>query len=481
MKLRARLVLSTVVLMLPLSVVVVWTENGMRERMASDVLAADALAVLEGTTRDECEASPMAWTRSRIVPHDGPPSHEGPPPHDPLGPPPNRGASAPIPLRVHLFPYDATLEPSFEPAPLVDHEVLKEARDGALRSRRHVDVNSHEQMLLRSPWGTGPCAYFLAMRPTTTTAIDPLVAARGWVAPIVALVLAILLTVGPIVARVRALAASVRTSARHRYRDRILVTGNDELTELAAAFDEAAREVRQHVTAQEQREQALRDFLANTTHDVMTPLTVLQGHLASVRDALREGSAVDRATVDAAIDEASYMISIINNLGVAARLEAGEPHIVRAPVDVGRLVERCISRHRPIAGQHGIELDCSVPEQSMVVVGDETFLEQAVGNLTFNAIVHNRPGGHAAVVVTDLEGSRVRIRVIDDGPALSDEDLARISDPSSTIAAARTRRRDGHGLGLAITRRVCEAHGMTLTFSRLSPSGLQVDIEGPVG
>ena len=390
-------------------------------------------------------------------------------------PPPPPGGGAP---RVHLFPFDAALRPQVPWAPPLDPALAEAVRGGASDARRTTPGpgRADEAALLRTPWGIGPCAYVLAVRPSAIVSQGPLVLLRVWGTPLVALLAALALALGPIVARIRQLAARVRASALHEYRDRVQMTGSDEIEELAAAFDGAAREVRAHVDAQERREQTLRDFLANTTHDVMTPLTVLQGHLAGLRDASQAGGAADRAVIDAAIDEASYLGALVNNLAVAARLEAGEPHLVRTPVDLGRLVERCVGRHRPIARQHGVAIECAVPERLVFVLGDETFLEQAVGNLVFNAILHNRAGGHVAVIASELEGARFRVRVIDDG-TITDADVRRLSTPVEDDAA-RTRRRDGHGLGLGITRRVAEIHRLSLAFARSELGGLQVDIEG---
>jgi signal transduction histidine kinase len=460
MKLRPRLALTTLVLMIPLAACLAWVDARVRERAASDLLVADARASLDADARPRCEASPDDWTRSLQRPPDRPP---------PLGG---------VPL-VHLFPFDADLKPSAHWSPPLDHSLVESARSGDADARHFTSHGPHgvdEAALLRTPWGTGACAYVLAVRPATMTAPTPEILLRTWGALLVALFAALLIALGPLVARIRELASKVRALRLHDYRDRISMKGNDEIEELAAAFDGAAREVRAHVDAQSRRERTLRDFLANTTHDVMTPLTVIQGHLASLRDAATAEKQLDRASLEAAIDEASYIAALVNNLAIAARLEAGEPHFVRVPVDVGRVVERCVARHTPIARQHGVEIACAVPEMPILILGDETFLEQAIGNVVFNAIFHNRAGGHVAIVVSDLEGSRFRVRVVDDGPHITDDEIAALRSPPED--AARTRRRDGHGLGLGITHRVTKLHGMTVAFARSDLGGLQVDLEG---
>jgi two-component system sensor histidine kinase BaeS len=119
-----------------------------------------------------------------------------------------------------------------------------------------------------------------------------------------------------------------------------------------------------------------------------------------------------------------------------------------------------------------------VPESAALIHGDVTFLEQAIGNVVYNAVRHNREGGHVAVVLSPREGG-FRVRVADDGPGMSDEDLARLNGPGATDAA-RTRHADGHGLGLSITRRVAALHGMSLVFARSAEGGVEVEFEWSV-
>jgi signal transduction histidine kinase len=466
-KLRPRIALTTAALLVPVAILFVLVEGRLRDREASDLLAERATAMLDEASRAQCEASPDAWVRAV----QGSPGLGAPPP-------PRGGRSGGAPP-VHLYPFDAELRPSVPWTPPLGSRAIEAARSGGglVRDPLGGPDDPNEAVLLRTSWATGPCAWVLAVRPGAPST-PPEMLLRAWAAPLLALVGAVVLALGPTVARIRRLGAKVRASAEHRYSELVEMPGNDEIADLAAAFDGAAREVRSHLDAQEQREQTLRDFLANTAHDVMTPLTVLQGHLANLRAAATAGTAVDAATLDAALDEATYMGALLNNLAVAARLEAGEPHLVRVPVDVARVVERCVSRHGPMARQRGVAMEHAVPETAALIQGDVTFLEQAIGNVVYNAVRHNREGGHVAVVLSP-RGGGFRVRVADDGPGMSDEDLARLNGAGATDAA-RTRHADGHGLGLSITRRVAALHGMSLVFARSEAGGVEVDFEWSV-
>ena len=218
------------------------------------------------------------------------------------------------------------------------------------------------------------------------------------------------------------------------------------------------------------RDKALTEFLQSTTHDVMVPLTVLQGHLSDLRRIGGDSEPVVRA----AMEEAHYLASLVKNLNAAARLDAGEPMIARHELDLGELVERVVSRHAPIAKTRGIALNHSIPEEPVHVNADSTLLEQMVGNLVHNAIRYNQEGGHVAVILE--RGFRVTVK--DDGPGIPEEELERVGERQFRGGEARQRRPTGLGLGLHIVRDVAERHGYALTFESPEEGGLTVVIRG---
>jgi len=298
------------------------------------------------------------------------------------------------------------------------------------------------------------------------------------------LFLVVLLAAGPIVRRVRRLTAEVRRSAGEHYAVPVAVRGDDEIAGLAHAFNEAGAQVRAHVEDLEQREKTLRGFVANTTHDVMIPLTVLQGHLSAMRKGLEGGTAVVPEQVVSSLEEAHYMASLIHNLSAAAKLEAGERHIQRHPVDLNAIVERVVARHRPMAQAREIQVDFAVPEAVVQVEGDVTLLEQAVSNLVHNAVRYNECGGHVAILLEargapgDGEAA-FALRVIDDGPGMPADQLKRLPERRYRGDAARSRHPEGLGLGLNIAWDVAERHGLTLGFKASEYGGLEAELRGP--
>ena len=177
--------------------------------------------------------------------------------------------------------------------------------------------------------------------------------------------------------------------------------------------------------------------------------------------------------------EAHSIASILHTLAVVAKLDAGEPQLQRGVVDLTALVARVMGRHRPIARQLGVSLESAAPDDPLTAQADVTLLEQAVGNLVYNAVRHNKAGGHVAVILEPAEeGANFKVCVVDDGPGIPAHELARITERAFRGGAARSRAPEGQGLGLHITHRVAALHGFSLIFKQSEYGGLQVELAG---
>ncbi|QRN96432.1 HAMP domain-containing histidine kinase [Archangium violaceum] len=485
MKLRMRLALTTAGVALAIALGLAWIHWTVETSARESLLAEFALTQMLQGGRERCEASPATWSLEQTGGPRGPPpgGREGPPPppprnwfgrKEPGGPPPPGGTA--------LFAYDTELvarNPAAPPLPEKLAAAMRKGQEAAGRSPG-LDDRGMRELVVRMPWASGPCAFVLVRQwgPGPRGRRSPTPPPDMLVFPSLIALAGVLLTVGPVVRRLRQLTREVRTSVSSAYQGPITLQGNDEVTELARAFDEAGREVRAQMDLKEQREQTLRSFLENTTHDVMIPLTVLQGHLAELQQRAARGEPVEASVVAAASQEAHYMAALIHNLGAAARLEAGEPAVQRAPVDLNALVERCMSRHRPIARQQDVALEYAVPEAPVRVLGDDILIEQAVSNVIYNAVRYNARGGHVAVVLEHQPGNTFRLRVLDDGPGIPENELSRIVERRVRGNAARTRGPGGNGLGLNIAWKVTVLHGWRLELGRSEYGGLQVDFLG---
>ncbi|HZV01630.1 MAG TPA: HAMP domain-containing sensor histidine kinase [Planctomycetota bacterium] len=493
MSLRLRLALAVVLASGPAILVLLWLRGEVERRSAELALRDFVVGRMEDEWRSVCERDPEDFSQETIAPRVKVRVFG----HGPAGPPPElhvqHAFGEPFPLKdgpgpiafggppfglVELYAYAPGFRSKNVRARPFPPE-LESGLDGRDVASRMVRVEGRPAIEagLRMPWTSGPCTVVLARRfvPGAGQFRDQLV--LSGLALGAAILCAVLLAAGPIVRRLRRLASAVTTSAGARYETPVPVEGGDEIAEVARAFNAAGAEVRSQIVALERREHALRAFVANTTHDVAVPLTVLQTHLAGLRDQ-DPSRPVERAVVTDALEEVHYIASLLHNLGAAAKLEAPEPELQRDPVDLNALVERAVGRHRPIARPRTIELDFAVPERPVSVLGDVTLIEQAVGNAIHNAVRYNRPGGHVAVLLEEV-GEGFSLRVIDDGPGLTDAEMASLTAPETAREAqARPRAQGGSGLGLRIARDVARRHGFTLELRRSEHGGLEVAFTG---
>jgi two-component system, OmpR family, sensor histidine kinase BaeS len=486
--LRVRLAITTIAVAVPMVVGLVWLDARSRHRAAEEMLARIATDRLsDASARTRCEADPTTWGLRH--PDHGP----GPDDRPPLGPPPgdrpDHGLPSPPPLGIRAAPpvffiYDRALHSAASAAPRLAPQSI-----AALGQRPWMALSSSTfgesiAVLVRTPWADGPCAFVLVRGSSPRGFLGALLpASKFWMAPLVAMLIAVLIAIGPTVESIRRLTVTVRESAATGFVTPPPAIGRGEIRELGQAFGAASIEVRRQLAARDDRERALREYLANTTHDVMIPLTVLSQHLASLRAGDR---ASDPAVVDdivaRAMDEAHYLAAMIHNLSVAAKLDVVEPQLERTRVDLNRLVARVIARHRPIASERGIQLDSGVPEVPVFIDADLTMIEQAISNLVYNAIRYNLRGGHVAVVL-DRDTRRFSLRVLDDGPGIPPADLGSLITRGFRSDAARTRStggHGGHGIGLHITHTVARLHDFTLNFRNADGAGLEVAVTGPI-
>jgi len=275
---------------------------------------------------------------------------------------------------------------------------------------------------------------------------------------------------GPLTSDLRRLADAAEQVADGDLEVRTGIVRNDEVGELARSLD---RMVAQLASLEEQRvrgESARRRLLTSVGHDLRTPLASLQAAI----EALEDGVAPDpQRYLRSMAGDVALFGSMVDDLFVLARLDAGELPLDRLPIDLGELVDGAVEAVAPLAAKHQVEvaahLDGAVP-----VVADTKALDRVLRNLLDNAIRHTTPGSTVEVAVTAADG-RGTVRVHNDGPGFPPEFIGQAFERFSRADEARERRGGGAGLGLAIARQLIEAHdgviriepgpGATVAFS----------------
>lgn len=211
-----------------------------------------------------------------------------------------------------------------------------------------------------------------------------------------------------------------------------------------------------------------RDFVANISHELKTPVGALSLLAETVQDASDDPEAVRRFTERMQI-EASRLTAVIQDLITLSRIQGAEPIAEPAPVNLETIVEESIDAVRMPADAKGIELVGSGAE-GLIVLGDNAMLGTALRNLIINAVAYSPKNTRVAVSV-GIARSSVDISVADQGIGIPQQDLERIFERFYRVDAARSRATGGTGLGLAIVKHIMTHHRGEVTVWSKEGSG----------
>jgi two-component system, OmpR family, sensor histidine kinase SenX3 len=210
-----------------------------------------------------------------------------------------------------------------------------------------------------------------------------------------------------------------------------------------------------------------RDFVANVSHELKTPVGALTLLAEAAHEAADDPETV-RRFADRMQGEARRLSRMVDDLLDLSRLQDDDPLSHATVVDVDMLIANAIEDTRVAAEQSAIAL-LAGGRTGLVLYGDESQLRTALRNLLVNAVAYSPPGTRVAVARRAAAGgAAVEISVTDQGLGIAESDQPRIFERFYRVDPARSRDTGGTGLGLAIVRRVCENHGGEVTvWSRL--------------
>jgi two-component system, OmpR family, sensor histidine kinase SenX3 len=214
-------------------------------------------------------------------------------------------------------------------------------------------------------------------------------------------------------------------------------------------------------------ESVRRDFVANVSHELKTPigaLEVLAETMAAESDPAVTGPLAERM-----VREAERLGRIVDDLLNLSLIESQESPI-RDPMPLDALVNEAVDRVRPAAIVSGIELRADNGAPSALVACDRRQVVSAITNLVDNAIKYSEPGS-AVDVSSGLAGDNVVVTVKDVGIGIPSRDLQRIFERFYRVDQARSRATGGTGLGLAIVGHVAQAHGGEVTVESVEGQG----------
>jgi len=240
---------------------------------------------------------------------------------------------------------------------------------------------------------------------------------------------------------------------------RLNMKSKDELGELANTFD--AMLARLQAAFERQRQ-----FVADASHELRTPLTIVNLETSRALASHRSQPEYQHA-LKIIHSENDFMSSLVNDLLVLARMDAGQTAMEKNPLDLSDLAVDTIERLTPLAARNGVTLQAgNLPETC--ILGDRQYLLQMLSNLVENAIKYMTGDKKQVTVETGTADGTAWVRVSDTGPGIAPEHISHLFDRFYRVDKARSRDTDveadpnkpsGSGLGLSIVQWIAQAHG----------------------
>ncbi|ALG90261.1 MULTISPECIES: ATP-binding protein [Actibacterium] len=240
------------------------------------------------------------------------------------------------------------------------------------------------------------------------------------------------------------------------------------------------------VTAREQAEQIRRDFVANVSHELKTPLTALLGFIETLKGPARDDAKARERFLNIMGREAERMNRLVRDLLSLSRVESEERMRPSERVDVVALVNSSVMTLRAMAAEANVALDVTGHNAPVFVLGDADQLVQVFTNLIENGIKYRGADGRVTVKITYSErelafrGPGVRIDVIDRGEGFDPVHIPRLTERFYRVDDHRSREMGGTGLGLAIVKHIVTRHRGRFRIDSTPGEGSRFSVMLPV-
>ncbi|QIE59496.1 sensor histidine kinase [Rasiella rasia] len=207
------------------------------------------------------------------------------------------------------------------------------------------------------------------------------------------------------------------------------------------------------------RENYRREFLGNISHELKTPLFMVQGYILTLIDGAMKDKSVRKKYLQRANKGVERLIYIIKDLDMITKLEVGDLNLQKEAFDIIELIQNVFDLLEMKAAKRNIALTFDMTyNNDIMVLGDRERLQQVLSNLLVNSIKYGVEGGTTEVSIEEFIHNKVIIRITDNGEGVSNDHLPRLFERFFRVDKSGNRKEGGSGLGLSIVKHIVEAH-----------------------
>lgn len=243
---------------------------------------------------------------------------------------------------------------------------------------------------------------------------------------------------------------------------------SQKLEENISQLKAANLELQRDIDKKEKLEKMRTDFLSNVSHELKTPIALIQGYA----EGLKEGITDDPESMDfycsVIMDEAAKMNNMVKRLLTLNQIEFGEDELVMERFDINELVKSVVSANELRATQKNLSITYDILDTPLYVWADEYKVEEVVTNYLSNAINHCCNENIIKIKVGQIDKDNVRVSVFNTGNNIPEADIEHIWEKFYKVDKARTREYGGNGIGLSIVKAIVESMGKTCSVNNLS-------------
>lgn len=262
-----------------------------------------------------------------------------------------------------------------------------------------------------------------------------------------------------------------RTLASGRFSERASVKSSDELGELSSSLNKMADSV-------ERLDAMRRDFIANVSHELKTPITGVKLLAETLIRAIEDDKEAAVRFAGRITTDMERLSRVVDDLLVLSSLEVSEPHREKRPVDLGEAAAEVVDSFQHLAAERGLDLSVFAGEQPVGVHGDIHLIRTLIENLVDNALKYTSEGS-VRVGVEPGEGVVV-LTVKDTGYGIPEPELARIFERFYRVDKDRSRATGGTGLGLSIVKHIAENHDAKVSVESKLGEGSEFRVAFPL-